>query len=474
MTQHQLRDYQARGVAQTRQHYARGHKRVLLWMPTGTGKTTVFSYVLRSVAEKNWPAIVVVRGRKLVDQASQRLIRDGVEHGVMMAKHWLNRPYLPVQVCSIDTLLARSIRPRAQLVVIDEAHMATSDGYLDLLKAYPDAFFLSVTATPYTKRPMRHLADAVVRPITFLEAVARGVLVPPRYFCPSRIDLSAVRTDAKSGDYVQADLVATMDKSHLIGDIVEQWRKHASDRPSLAFGVSKEHSRHIVDAFTSQGIAAEHIDESTRERDREDVIRRLESGVTKVVSNVGILGVGVDIPVVSAIILARPTKSYALYVQQVGRGTRPFARKSDFLVLDHGDCVARHGFVEDEPAPRLEGNYESKEPRVFICRNCFLAFRDSKCPGCGWEPKAVAKESGGGPAVPTEVAGELVERSAEEIQKERRDQELARDAYRAEARAKGFEDGWVWYQLKKRFGAEIASRLTQDRLPPWQKMRMRV
>lgn len=471
-TSHKLRDYQGAAVTEIRAHYAAGRKRALLWMPTGTGKTTVFSYILRATNERGWPAIMVVRGRKLVDQASQRLIRDGVEHGVTMANHWLNRPYLKTQICSVDTLLARNQRPEARLVVIDEAHMATSDGYLELLKAYPDAFFLSVTATPYTKRPLRHLADAVVRPISFNDAVAQGYLVPPRYFCPSHVDLTGVRVDSKTGDYVQGELARAVDKSFLVGDIVEQWKKHARDRPSLAFAVSKEHSRHITEAFLAAGIRAEHVDESTKEREREDVVRRLESGQTQVVSNVGILCTGVDIPVVGAVILARPTKSYCLYVQQIGRGTRPFAMKNDFMVLDHGDNVARHGFVEDEPEPMLQGNYESSEPRVFICRECFTAFREKACPGCGWVPTAKKEESSGSVgAVPEALEGELVQKTKEEIQALKLSQISRRNELRAEARENNYSDGWVWHQLKKQYGAEVAGRLTNDKLPPWMKSR---
>src|SRR6266567_2858736 len=96
------RDYQTKGMDLIRNEFMKGNRKVLLWLATGGGKTFVFCRMIKDAVAKNKKAIIVVRGRKLVDQASKRLTREHVQHGVHMANHWNYRPTLPVQVCSID------------------------------------------------------------------------------------------------------------------------------------------------------------------------------------------------------------------------------------------------------------------------------------------------------------------------------------------------------------------------------------
>ena len=160
-------------------------------------KPYAFAVFSKSAYEKGSRAIMVVSGSALVDQASKRLDREGVPHGVMQANHWRNRPDELIQICSIHTLYRRKIVPDAALIVIDEAHLAASPSFKWLIEHYPDAYFLPVTATPYVKNGMRHIADEIVHPITMKELIESGYLVPPKYFAPSRVDLSGVKIDKK-------------------------------------------------------------------------------------------------------------------------------------------------------------------------------------------------------------------------------------------------------------------------------------
>ena len=121
-----LYGYQQKAVDEIRSLYARGTKKVLLHLATGGGKTHVFSHILKTSAERGKKAIMVVRGRQLVDQASQRLFKEGVRHGVRMANHWNKDFSAPIQICSIDTLSARdNFWPEADLVVIDDSRCDT-------------------------------------------------------------------------------------------------------------------------------------------------------------------------------------------------------------------------------------------------------------------------------------------------------------------------------------------------------------
>ena len=405
---------------------------------------------------------MVVRGRKLVDHASRRLDREGIDHGVLMAGHWRVRPRARIHLCSIDSLHRRKELPEADLVVIDEAHNAASKGYHWLVSAYPDAFFLPVTATPYVRKSLRHVAQEIVRPTNIKDLIAEGFLVPPKYYAPSVPDLTGVKTSA--GDYLDSDLERVLNKHHLIGDIVKSWIRYGESRPTLCFAITKNHSRAIVETFLKAGISAEHVDADSSDKQRQAVIDRLENGETKVVSNVGILNVGVDIPPLSCIISARPTKSYALWIQVAGRGTRPFPGKSDFIIIDHGGNVLRHGCILEERQGSLDPMPKGKRgtPDNLTTCVCYGVFSrmEKYCPSCGALntkcPAVVKEEKAKNP-----IDADLEIADAFHIKIVAR-----RGEYRDEAKRRGYKKGWVFYKLKEEFGEEVANKYEPKRKIP--------
>lgn len=450
-----LRDYQKSAVDMIRALFGSGHKKVLLHLATGSGKTVIFSYVLKN---SKVPAIMTVRGRKLVQQASERLDREGVAHGVLMQGHLKYHPELPIQICSIDTLLARKLTPEAKLIVIDEAHLATSPGYRSFLERYPGAFILGVTATPYTEKTLEGICDVVVHPINHAQLVKEGYLVPARYFAPSAPDVSGVAISRSTKDFVPEQLEAVMDTPTLTGDIVSHWKKLGKG-PTLCFAVSVPHSEHIAASFNAAGIPARHMDAFTPDPIRNDILRALTAGEIKVVSNVGVLSTGVDIPSLQTIILARPTKSYSLYIQQLGRGTRPYPDKKEFIVLDHAGNIHRHGFIEDEEPARLTGRVARKTYLIHTCRSCFAVYTGSKCPAC-----ETPKESVGQCRVMQSVDGELTEiTKKEKIAVDTTPALAYYDNLLLKAKTWGFKRGWVFFELKKVFGADIAATVCKQR-----------
>lgn len=474
-----LRDYQQRGIDGIRTHFAKGEKRVLLHLATGGGKTLLFSVMLKKVHEKGKKAVLVVRGRALVDQASQRLFREGVPHGVVMAGHWNYRPTERIQVCSIDTIHRRGIDLEADMIVIDEAHMAASLSYRKMIEKYPDAYILSVTATPYVKAGLRHLADRVVYPISIDRLMAEGYLVRPRYFSfPTDVNLDDVDIDKKTGDYNQVQLGEAVNKSStLCGDIVKHWQSHARGRPTIAFAVNIRHSRSIVERFEAAGIRAVHIDKDTLEDDRRNAIQDLVAGNVKIISNVGILGTGVDIPEVSCLILARPTQSKNLYIQQCGRGTRLSPGKANFIVLDHASNLMKHGPIEDEEPCDLDGHGKPPKPRdgMVKCPRCFCVFDKKEfglaCPGiiinkegkeepCGFVFSVDAivddKVEDKGSGIMSDNNKILVEiTNAKDFFSSRLQKDL--DTFIAIALEKNYKPGFVWHKIKDKHGVSKAN-----------------
>ncbi len=488
MSKHILRPYQEAGLNEVRALYAQGIKKVLLHLATGGGKTTIFCDVLISAHKRGKHAFVVVRGRELVNQASLRLAAEDVPHGVLQAEHWRYRPDDLIQVCSIDTLYRRKLLPKASLIVIDECHMASSQSYLWLVENYPDAYYLAVSATPHVKKGLRHIADRVVRPITMSELIAQGYLVPPTYYIPSKPRLDDIAIDSKTGDYNQTQLGARMNDAVLFGDLVESYRKYAFGRPALCFAVNIDHSLNIVNAFLAAGIPAAHIEANTPEKLRRDYIEKLSRGEIKLISNVGVLCTGVDIPCASAIIMARPTKSYNLYIQILGRATRPFPGKNNFVVLDHGATVEEHGLIEIERECNLDGHYRAKtadDSSIVRCAVCYRAWnptqqwlrlypneaaqgrtgRDFVCRNvvdgveCLTDCRKGASDGAAGSERNTELDAEteLVEiTSAEQFERIRLDNFIRKTVESAIAR--GYKSGWVFHKLKDKYGNAEANR----------------
>lgn len=499
-----LRAYQEDALTQIKDYYKIGIKKVALVLPTGSGKTLCFCKILNSVYRNGKSGILVVKGVELVDNASQRLLQENVSHGVIQASHWNNRPHERLQVCSIDTLVRRKNQPKADIVIIDEAHMATSESYKWLAEQYPNAYFLSVTATPNVKSGLKHIAEVAVSPIGINDLIRDGFLCPPKYFSPSKIDVSGLKIDSKTGDYVTRQLETAMDKVSIYGDLVKNYQKRGDSRKVLIFAVSVAHSKKIKEYFNKAGIPCDHIDAITPKKDREKIIARLESGELKAITNVGVLATGVDIPCIEAIIFARPTKSYNLWIQMCGRGTRLYPGKKNFYVFDHVGNVAEHGFIEDEREILLDGWKDTTETvSVSSCSKCFATFstkanykkilkddfegdenklRDhynflySKlkrgdrayntkllyfCPECDHDntPKVdpVKKKS----EKTDDILRELSEEEKFDLTVKTRLKEL-----KLVAKSKKYKRGWVYFQLKNEFGEETASRFYKKRVVP--------
>lgn len=455
-----LRHYQIKALDEIKAHIANGNRKILLVMPTGSGKTTVFCEILKTMYFLDNHAILVVRGRKLVEQASDRLTREFVPHSVMMGNDKRRNDAEIIQTASVDTLFARKMVPNAKLIVIDEAHLAMSAAFDFLLDQYPDAIIIAVTATPFHKRGFKHMAEVIVSPVTVKDLIADGFLVPGRYFVPSVPDLSHVKK--ASGDYVTKDLAGAMNQARLFGPIVESYRQKALGRPALLFAVNISHSKRLCASFNESGISAVHIDSNHTRAVRDDAIQNLLSGRILVLCSVGLMLVGVDIPCVSVLIVARPTLSYNVHVQMLGRGTRPFPGKSDFIVLDHAGNTPKHGFLETYRSFGLDGQQQIVRIDTLTCATCYCTYSpkvSKSCPGilpddtvCGIIPKVTESKPS---KLTHDEDAKLIEALTED-ELEGMDQCAWVKSKCREAALKGYKKGWAFLQIQKRYGKEVA------------------
>lgn len=389
---------------------SRGVKRVLVVLPTGSGKTVVASRLVLDAVRAGERVLFLAHRRELINQAHAQLLRAGIDTdqiGVIMGNDTRSSPNAVVQVASIDSLRRRDCPP-ADLVIVDEAHRALAGSYRRVIEMYPQAWHVGLTATPY-RLDGQGLGDvyneivAVARPSELIRAgrlVAPVVYTVPKEKLP---DLDGVRPVA--GDYNLGALSRAVNQKALVGNIVDEWLRLAEGRRTVVFAVSVEHSLSIVERFVAAGVTAEHLDGSTTTEERDAILGRLQSGETKVVSNCMVLAEGWDMPCCKCLVLARPTQSLSLHIQQSGRISRPW-RGVCPIILDHAANTLTHGLPHQDREFSLGGVAPAGGAGggIRACKNCqaLNLAGDPFCPGCGCSNASATR-----PKLLSEVEGEL-------------------------------------------------------------------
>jgi len=393
----ELRDYQQRTLDRVLDAFKRGARRVLVVLPTGGGKTTVFCTLIAALVAGSMTAraAVLVHRRELATQATKRLGEFGVDHGLILAGE-PSKPYARVQVAGVQTLVRRKA-PRAGLVVADEAHLSTAQTWEQILEQYEAARILGVTATPWrlSGKPLAGTYDEVIIAATPRELIEAGWLCEYSGFSYKAPDLSGV---SKVGDdYNRKQAGAAM--SALVPNVVEKWLEHARDLSTIVFATMVEHSKELTAKFIAAGVRAEHLDGTMRKEQRKAIIARVEAGITQVLCNVGVAVEGLDIPRLKCCVLARPTMSLARALQMMGRVMRPWFnpktnRWETARIHDHAFVITQHGLPDDPRDYSLDAKQE-KPPSLATCEECLARYRGNKCPACGVEnEKRITERTG--------------------------------------------------------------------------------
>lgn len=387
MPPQQLRPYQERGLGLILDAWKQGARSVLGVAPTGSGKTSLFTSLCAQLASSGQRSVILVHRRELAEQASNRLKEFGIPFGFIMAGEQ-PRPGALVQIASVQTLVRRRV-PQASLVVCDEAHLSTAKTWQGIIEQYPHARILGVSATPWrlSGKPLVGSYDACVVVAKPHELREEGYLCPFNGFGYRAPDLSGIQTTG--GDYNEKQSAEAMQQGAIVADVVGQWLKHASDLSTVVFAVTIEHSKQLTSEFKAAGVAAEHLDGSTSLDQRRAILRRVESGVTRVLCNVGVAVEGLDIPRLKCCVLARPTKSLARAIQMMGRVRRPWngqtARYHDHAFVMRGpDGRSGHGLPDDDRDYTLNARPEAPPP-LTTCEVCLALFNGRTCPACAHE-----------------------------------------------------------------------------------------
>lgn len=460
-----LRNYQLEAVNNIRNSYKRGNKAPLLVLPTGGGKTVIFSHIAAETSKKNKRVLILMHRIELLRQTASALEKSGVQYGLINPKFTSNL-MANVQVASVQTLVNRLHKHhfKYDLIITDECHHAISNSYRKIIDHFSEARQLGVTATPIRSdgEALGEIYDDLIHGPQIYELIKMGFLAKPVVYAPEhKIDLSGIRT--KMGDFDKEQLAERIDKPHITGSAVAHYTRHCPGEPAVVFCVSVLHAQHVAEEFRKAGYSSYSVDGSMEDEQRKRILNGLATGHVQVVTSCDLISEGTDIPAIACAILLRATQSTGLYLQQVGRALRVIEGKKRAVILDHVGNVVRHGSPEAHRDWSLEGEVKKKrkkntEPTIPTrqCEKCYCVHAPlPACPSCGhiYELKSNA---------PDEIEGELIELTPEilEAMKQKKKSEVGRARTLEElekiAQIRGYKSGWAKHLYNSRQKNSVA------------------
>jgi superfamily II DNA or RNA helicase len=322
---------------------------LLYQLPTGGGKTVVFSEIVRRYLSKSDKKVVVLTHRiELCKQTSKMLKGFDVKNKIINSKV----KDLPDQneyscfVAMVETLKNRINDEKLHLdnvglVIIDEAHY---NSFRKLLSSFTNAFILGVTATPLSsniKLPMHESYDELIVGDTINSLIENGFLAKAITYSYD-VGLTSLKVGI-NGDYTvksSDDLYTNMAMQE---KLLHAYTEKSLGKKTLIFNNGINTSLYVFETFREAGYPIRHLDNTSSTEERKDILQWFKKTPDAILTSVGILTTGFDEPTVDTIILNRATKSLTLYYQMIGRGSRKLPNKDMFTVIDLGNNAARFG-----------------------------------------------------------------------------------------------------------------------------------
>lgn len=375
-----LRPYQEEALDAIEAADQGGQQHPLVALPTGTGKTVVFSELIRRRADR---ALVLVHRDELINQTIEKLGLVAPDLDVGIVKAARDDHEAPIVVASIQTLSREHRLSRVTddfgTIVVDEAHHATADSYRRVLARLGEtALVAGFTATPYRGDgdSLASVFPAITYQKTLLEMIDAGYLSDLRALSV-RLATDFHDLHTRAGDFIDEESAALLRAANAPELVAKAYVEHAPQRRGLVFVPTVRLAEEFAAAFMAHGIVAETLSGDTPLPVRRELLARFRAVDVQVITNCGVLTEGYDEPLVDCIVVARPTKSKTLYVQMLGRGTRRAPGKSNCLILDVAGATARHDLmtlatVFDLPAVRLQNGETVTEATVAYHHDCAL------------------------------------------------------------------------------------------------------
>ena len=362
-----LRPYQQALVDEVVATFSSGTRTAVMQLGTGGGKTHTAASLIARQAGRGHAVLFLAHLDSLISDTHARLTAAGIRAGFVQA----DRPVDPgalVQVASVQTLHARSSRPPARFIILDECHRVMGATVRRLIESYPDAWILGLTATPQRGdgKSLGSVFEKLITGPSNAWLTERGNLVPCNVLAPA----------AFNGDA-------------LVDDPVAAYVRDTPGKRAIVFAASVSHARALAAGFTAAGYPAGLILGTTPRDTRERLRDECAAGVTPVLVGVGVFIEGFDLPSIEVVILARPFSVTGAFLQAIGRGLRPSPStgKAACTVLDLRGSVHLHGLPDEERTWSLTGKACVRTETMTAlrrCTACLAIFRPARaCPRCG-------------------------------------------------------------------------------------------
>ena len=396
-----LRDYQENVIIQCRKEFSLGHKNLLVVAPVGAGKTIIAAFMMKSAKEKNLTVWFVVHKRELILQAHKAIKSVGLSAGIVSSGFALS-PKEQIQVVGIASLKSRRNKLKTpDIIIYDECHHLGAKTWVNIHREFSELgrYQIGLTATPWRLDRVglgRYFSSMILAP-DISELIKMGNLSKFKAYARELADPSNVKTTM--GDYDLKEFEKTLGQT-FTSDVITEYKRHLYNKRAVLFASSVEQAIRFANEFNAQGIPAAYIDGEMDNIDRDNIVKQLETGEIKVLTNYAIVTEGFDVPAIEGVIFTRPTMSLSLYIQMAGRALRPHADKSHAIILDHVGNILKHGLIDDKREWQLtdrvkKSKDKQKEISIKTCKKCFAANRSFNryCDNCGdmFEIKA-AKE----------------------------------------------------------------------------------
>lgn len=357
------RDYQREAIDKVFGDWNNGSKSLLLVLPCGAGKTIVGADIIRrAVQQTSQKTLFMAHRAELLTQSRDKihLVAPQLSVGIVQAQH--DDVSRQVTVASVQTLINKTRLQRVlqhgpySLLVIDEAHHATSPSWLDVIHNIrlqnPTIRILGLTATPGRSDGLglSDLFEKISYTKSTLELIEEKWLVYPRAFRVNlNIDLDVIGTNSKGHDdrdLKDGDLAKLLIQQPVLDATYEAYAKYGDGRTMIGFSVNVEHARLLAETFTKNGTASAFVAGDTPAEQRHELYAKFRAGTIRVLFSCSVLTEGYDEPSAGGVLLARPTMSQSLFIQMVGRGLRPYPTKSDCIIIDCAGNTKKHAIVQ--------------------------------------------------------------------------------------------------------------------------------
>ena len=436
-----LRPYQQQLVNQVYNEWQNGFKAPCIVLPCGGGKSVIIAEVAKRFTQEHKNVLFIVHRKELCEQIANSFVRWGV-----------NMEYCQIgMVQTVCRRLGKTLKP--DLIITDENHHSKAASYRKIYDYFSDVKRLGVTATParLDGSGLKDVNDKLIIGVSAKWLISNNYLSPYDYYAPP-LHKQKPKFHTRNGEFVTSDILAFYDNPVIYGDIVKHYKKLAYGKQAIVYCAAITQSERLCNEFKANNIAAAHIDAKTPKAVRSEIIEDFRRGKIKVLSNVDLISEGFDVPNCEVSILARPTKSLTLYIQQSMRCMRYKADKRA-IIIDHADNWERFGLPDDEREWTLEGQKKrgtKGEAPVKTCCNCFSVVPASArvCPHCDFK---------------FEVKGQTVKKDEKLIKVdekmiiERRVRNYLTPAecrnmseLQEYAKQKGYKPRWAYYQAKAR------------------------